>query len=103
MNKVTNIYEELGCKNADEMLAKSKIAFQIQRVMESRKLTQKETGQIIGINQSKVSNILRGKLSGFSIERLIRFLNALDCDVEIRIKPKAKSKSKARLHVHASL
>lgn len=57
------------------MLAKSKIAWQIRCVMELKKLTQEETGKIIGISQSKVSNILRGNLSGFSIERLILLLH----------------------------
>jgi len=33
--------------------------------------------------------LMTGKLSGFSIERLFRFLNDLGQDVNIKIKPRA--------------
>ena len=46
--------------------------------------------KVLGIDQPKVSALLRGKLTGFSTERLIRFLNALGRDVEIVVKDRQK-------------
>jgi hypothetical protein len=40
---------------------------------------------VLGLNQPKVSNLLRGRLSGFSTDRLLRLLNALGRDIEIVI------------------
>ncbi len=95
-----NVFEDLGFTNSDEMLAKSKIALQIQKIIQNRKLDQQTAGEIMGIDQSKVSKILLGKLSGFSLERLIRFVNELDHDVDIHIKPKPPRRKKAAFQVH---
>lgn len=54
---------------------------------------------MLGIDQPKVSALKQGKLSGFSIERLLRFLLALGRDVEITVRPKPKSRAEARLRV----
>ncbi|MCX7015727.1 MAG: XRE family transcriptional regulator, partial [Candidatus Sumerlaeota bacterium] len=44
---------------------------------------------------------LRGRLAGFSMERLIRFLNALDRDVWILVKAKPRSRARGRISVAA--
>ncbi len=82
-----NIFEDLGYANAQEALAKAKLAHQIHKIIKCRKLTQEEAAEIIGIDQPKVSAIVRGKLSGFTIDRLFRFLMALGQDIEIKVKP----------------
>lgn len=74
----------------------------IQTIIQKHELSQTAAGEIIGIDQSKVSKILLGKLRGFSLERLIRYVNALGNDVEIRIKPKAKNREKGEVRVHAA-
>src|SRR6476469_3942811 len=56
-------------------------------VIAERKLSQVRAAKLLGIDQPKVSALLRGKLDGFSIDRLFRFLNALGRDVEIVIRP----------------
>src|SRR6202162_4761823 len=82
-----NVFADLAIKNADAYLAKSVLAIHIQRVIKKRRLTQEEAGQILGISQPKVSAILKGRLDGFSTERLFRFLNVLGCDVKISVPP----------------
>ena len=64
-----------------------------------RKITQTKAAQILGIDQPKVSTLLSGKLSGFSTERLLRFLNLLGNDVEIRVITKPNSDFKAQTTV----
>ncbi|MHC5717498.1 MAG: helix-turn-helix domain-containing protein, partial [Nostoc sp.] len=62
-------------------------------------LTQVQAGEILGIVQPKVSSLIRGRLSGFSIDRLISYLNSFGNDVEIRIKPKPENRPIGRTTV----
>ena len=64
-------------------------------VIAQRRLTQSEAAEFLGIDQPKVSALTRGKLSGFSMERLFHFLNILGRDVKITIKPKPRSREQA--------
>lgn len=91
-----NVFEDFGFKNSEQSLVKSNLAMYIQDAMELRALSQQEAGALMGIDQAKVSAIVNGKLKGFTIERLLRFLNALDVDVEIKLKPKAKRREHAQ-------
>lgn len=88
-----NVYEDLGFNDSEERLAKAKLAFCITEIIERRGLIQNKAAKILGINQPKVSALMSGQLSGFSIERLIKFLNKLDQDVEIVIKPHKSKKN----------
>ena len=95
-----NVYADLAFADAGEQQAKSEIAQQIARIIKHRKLTQKLAAEILGVDQPKISALQRGLLKGFSMERLLGFLNKLDRDVEIVIKLKPnKRKSPARLSV----
>lgn len=94
-----NVFADLGLPNPDELLIKAELAHQISELISGRKLTQIEAAELLGIDQPKVSALVRGKLSGFSIERLFRFLNALGRNVEIRVIPNAQSDSQAQTRV----
>jgi len=85
-----NVYADLGFKNPEEMMAKANLAILISGTIKKRKLKQKKAAELMGIDQPKVSAILRGRLSGFTIERLMRFLMALGMDIIIEAKPHAK-------------
>jgi predicted XRE-type DNA-binding protein len=80
-----NVFADLGIKDPDAYRAKSVLAIHIRRVINKRRLTQAEAGQILGISQPKISAIVKGRLDGFSTERLFRFLNVLGCDVKISV------------------
>lgn len=85
-----NIFEDLGFDKAEasEKLLKSKLVHKISSVIKARGLKQAEAAVILGINQPKVSALLKGNLSGFSLERLIRFVDALDVEVELSFRDK---------------
>lgn len=80
-------------------MAKAGLALEIERVIRKRGLSQANAAKILGIGQPKVSALRNGRLSGFSVERLIRFLNALDRDVEIVIKSKPRLRRRGQLLV----
>ena len=94
-----NVFADLGLPNADELLAKSTLVIQITRLIEARGLTQAEAAEVLGVDQPKVSALVRGRLTGFSMERLCRFLNALGSDVDIVVRPKARSRSEGVVRV----
>jgi predicted XRE-type DNA-binding protein len=81
-----NVFADLGLPNADEALAKAGLAQAIAETIERRGLTQEEAAKLMGLDQPKVSAIVRGRLGGFSQERLTRCVLALGNDVEITIR-----------------
>lgn len=97
-----NVFADLDLPDAEELLAKSRIVYRICDIIAERKLTQAQAAKLLGIDQPKISALLRGKLSGFSTDRLFRFLNALDRDVEIVIKKKPRSRRRAQVRVMAA-
>lgn len=97
-----NVFADLELPDAEEMLAKAELARQILGIIGKRRLTQMKAAEILGIDQPKVSALTRGKLSGFSMERLFHFLNALGRDVQITVKAKPRSRQQAHLKVNAA-
>lgn len=81
-----NVFADLRLPNADELLGKSELVYHIAHVIKQRDLTQREAAALLGIDQPKVSQLLRGRLDGFSTERLFRFLIALGQDIEITLR-----------------
>jgi len=96
-----NVFADLELPNAEELQAKAALANQIASIVMHRHLTQVETARILGTRQPKVSELLTGRLDGFSIERLIRYLNALGRDVQIIVTPKPRSRARATVKVSA--
>jgi predicted XRE-type DNA-binding protein len=94
-----NVFADLGLPQAEDLLAKAELAAKIIAEIQRRRLTQSRAAAILGIDQPKISALKQGKLSGFSIERLMRYLLLLGRDIEITVKGKAKSRSMAKLRV----
>jgi predicted XRE-type DNA-binding protein len=80
-----NVFADLGLKDAETLMAKSVLAIHIKRIIKSRRLTQAQAAEILGLDQPKISAITSGRLDGFSTDRLMRFLNELGCDVKISV------------------
>jgi predicted XRE-type DNA-binding protein len=97
-----NIFADLGFPDAEERMAKVNLAFQINSLIKRKKITQIQAAELLGIDQPKISALSTGKLSGFSLERLFRFLTILGQDITINITPKARSKKIAHVTVSTS-
>jgi predicted XRE-type DNA-binding protein len=94
-----NVYADLGFGNPSEELAKARLAMLLGDVIRDRGLTQTAAAKLMGIDQPKVSHILRGRLGGFSTQRLMEFLTSLGRDVEIVVKMPPRSRKLGRLSV----
>lgn len=97
-----NVFADLGYPDAAERQAKLRLAYALNQVLEQRKLTQAEAAKVLGVTQPKVSALRHYKLAGFSVERLMTLLTALDQDVEIVIRHKPRSRRAARISVVAA-
>ena len=97
-----NVFADLGFADADERQTKLRLAYALNAVIDSQRLTQSEAAARLGLNQPKVSALRNYKLEGFSVERLMTLLNALDRDIEIVIRKKPRSRSAARISVVAA-
>lgn len=78
-----NVFADIGLPNPERELIKAKIVACIADIITEQGLTQKQAAHQLGIDQPKVSALLRGHWEGYSTDRLLRFVNALNREVRI--------------------
>jgi predicted XRE-type DNA-binding protein len=96
-----SVYADLGFENHKEMATKADLVMEISSAIKKKRITQTAAAKMLGISQPKLSELLRGHFRGYSVERLIHFLNELGKDVDIVVKSKPGSR-KARVNVYHS-
>jgi predicted XRE-type DNA-binding protein len=94
-----NVFADLGLPNPEEALAKAELAHKIIVLIRARGLTQVQTAKLLGVDQPKVSALMRGRLTGFSLERLMRFLLLFGQDIQITVRPTTHDPAQARVLV----
>jgi predicted XRE-type DNA-binding protein len=95
-----NVFADLGFEDAGQLLAKAQLVAAISEAMEATGITQTELARLAGIDQPKVSRLLRGLTDGFSSDRLMRILTSLDQDVNITVRPRPRNEHR---HAHVSV
>ena len=85
-----NVFVDLGfpAKEAAELAIKAELTLQIYRRIRALGLTQVRAAQRLGISQPDVSKLMGGRYTGYSVERLLALLNALEVDIDIIVRPK---------------
>jgi len=91
-----NVFADLGVPHPEEALLKADLALTISELIEQRGLTQNDAAALLGETQPHISQLMRGQLKGFSVERLIGFLVALGQDVEVSIRPTSAETPRSR-------
>lgn len=94
-----NVFEDMGMRDAEQRLAKAELARVARTSIRDRGLTQTEAADLLGIKQPDVSDLMRGKLARFSIERLERFLVALDMEIRIQVRPRPSGRKRPGIAV----
>jgi predicted XRE-type DNA-binding protein len=94
-----NVFKDLGVSNAEEHFVKAQLVYKIDTLMKERGLKQIEAADLFGVRQPDISKMLRGDFRQFSVERLLRFLVALNQDVEIVVRPHRNRNNAPALHV----
>ena len=94
-----NVFKDIGVPNAEEHLVKAQLVYKIDTLLKERGLKQAEAADLFGVRQPDISKMLHGEFRQFSVERLLRFLVALDQDVAIVVKPHHDRKNAPALQV----
>lgn len=95
-----DVFADLGLEVKGQDAWKVAIAMAITSTITRGKLTQAEVGRIIGIDQPKVSNLTRGRLEGFSLDRLVYFLLMLGYDIDVHLTRQLSPSRKGQVRVH---
>jgi predicted XRE-type DNA-binding protein len=94
-----NVFKDLGRPDADEAFAKVELAYKIHILIEETGLNQTAAAKLLGTDRARISNLMRGRLNEFSIDRLFHFLNKLGQDIDVNIRPKRRTR--AQVHIFA--
>lgn len=94
-----NVYADFGLPNAEEAKTKAELAMLISDIIKGKGITQQQAAELMNIDQPKVSKIIRGLLSEFSIERLLKFVLALGFDIEIKPKLHTVKNTLPSMHI----
>lgn len=94
-----NVFADLDMPDAEKKLAKAKLAFKINEIIEKKKLKQTQAAELLGLDQSKISLLSCGRLKVFSVERLAHLLTLLNQDVDIVVKKSHKASGHGILRV----
>lgn len=92
-----NVFAELGIRDPEMAQLKADIAIAIKSAIERKGITQKEAGELLGLPAQKVSDIVCGRLKGYTLDRLFTYLNRLDVDVRVRMTAKPAQRQSAEL------
>lgn len=90
-----NIFADLGLPDPELLLAKAKLSLKLEGIIKERRLTQAQAAKLMGLTQPNVSDLVRGRLDGFTLDRLFRCLEALDQEIEIIVRPKRPAEEAA--------
>lgn len=97
-----NIFADLGFPDAETHLLKARLVTKIRHLLEAEKMTQVQAAKRIGVSQPDISRLLRGEFREYSVDRLMRFLTVLGCEVEIVVKHKGTAARAERFRIAAA-
>jgi predicted XRE-type DNA-binding protein len=100
---VGNVFDDLGMPDAAGELVKAQLTFQIAKRIKALGLTQTAAAARLGISQPDVSRLMKRRPTGFSTDRLLALLTALDIDVDIVLRPTSASAHMAKVNIREEL
>ncbi len=80
-----NVFADIGLEDADELFARAQIGIAVLKILQERKLKQREIAKLLEIRQSEVSHLMRAQFHRFSEGKLLGFLKKLDRKVMLVI------------------
>jgi predicted XRE-type DNA-binding protein len=92
-----SVYADIGLTLSEDDSLKISIARAISEVIQSGNYTQEAAAKVMGLDQPKVSKLLRGRLKEFRAQRLIECLLKLGFDIELRVQKSVDKRGKVRL------
>jgi predicted XRE-type DNA-binding protein len=91
-----NVFADIGLTQPELAMVKAELISRIHDLIVIKKLTQVKAAKLLGLDQPKVSALIRGKVEGYTLDRLFRFLTALGQCVQITVRPTKANDSRSR-------
>ncbi len=85
-----NVYDDIGLDDSAEMKMKAQAVMILSKAITDNGMTQAEAATALGIDQPKISKILRGQFRSLSLDKIFSYLTALDKDINITISEKSE-------------
>lgn len=88
-----NVFDDLGFSptEAAALKIKAKILSALLARIRQQRYTQKQLAQILDEHQPNISNLLSGKISKMSIEKLLSYAQRLNLETAVTVKPRPRS------------
>jgi len=97
-----NVFADLGFPDAETHLLKAELMSRVQDILEEKKLTQTEAAKITGVSQPDLSRMLKGRFRDVSVERIMRMLTKLGCEVDIVVTSRGRKRAFKPIHLGAA-
>ncbi len=97
-----NVFADLGYADADIHLLKAELVARLHETIKDRKLNQTDAARLMGVSQPDVSRLLKGQFRDVSVERIMRMLTRLGCEVDIVIRAQDNPTPYAPIHLAAT-
>ena len=94
-----NVFADIGVRDPENSRVRANLAYKIAQLIKKRGLRQVDVAKLLDADQAKVSKLVRGQISGFTSDRLFRYLQALNCDVKIELKETRTSRLRGKIEV----
>jgi predicted XRE-type DNA-binding protein len=97
-----NLFADLEFENPEEELVRADLAAKVDALLSGLEGTQKEIGQRLGLGQSEISDLMRGRYGRFSVDRLLRILTRLGCRVDLKVTAPRRPGAIGRMTIRAA-
>lgn len=95
-----NVFADLGYADPDTHLLKAQLVGQVIDIIRGQRFTQAQAAKLLGLSQPDVSRLLKGQFRDISVERIMRMLTRLGCNIDIVVTPQAKAHLGGVMHFH---
>ena len=91
INSSGNVFEDLGFDGpeAENLKLRAQLMMELDQFIHDSRLTQNEAAKLLGVHQSRVSDLVRGRIDRFSIDTLVKLLGRTGRYVEMTVKLQA--------------
>ena len=93
-----NIFKDLGIANADVEQSKAILAARIISLLDEKSLSTCKAASLTGLQQADFARIRKVQVGRFTIDKLVKMVNALDLEYEVFIdfRPRAAALAKGQ-------
>lgn len=97
-----NVFADLDRPDPDSHLLKAQLVNRMHEIMRDRKLTQTQAADTVGMSQPDISRLLKGQFRDVSVERIMRMLTRLGCEIDIVVTPEGSQAPTVPIHFHSA-